>query len=196
MLEKKLKKTKRHHQELVWPSSLRLRRRPFPKHQHHTGAKPTITGRAAACRTERDRVSEAKGTVRPGGVEGGSSHVPLPSNWGSLSCRRFESFAMSSTKEPERRIRLLPSSNLGSWYVHSRSPHGRMRFSNIQGNFDALRFLRGELEELPPMHNPVVVIAEGRPKFKGVRHHQLLKIPEKKGWVPRHENWFFRHLIM
>ena len=50
-----------------------------------------------------------------------------------------------------------------------------MTLGNPQDNFDVHKFLRGELEELPPMPNPVVVTGEGEPRFKGVRYCMLLK---------------------
>jgi len=46
-----------------------------------------------------------------------------------------------------------------------------MRYNNHQDTFDVRQFLRGDLEVLPPMPNPVVVTGEGKPRFKGVRHY-------------------------
>lgn len=45
---------------------------------------------------------------------------------------------------------------------------------NPQENFDVRQFLSSTLEESPPMPNPIVVTMEGEPRFKGVRHPQLL----------------------
>ena len=44
-----------------------------------------------------------------------------------------------------------------------------MTLGHVQDNFDVPRFLRGTLEELPPMPNPVVVAKEGVPRPRGVR---------------------------
>ena len=49
-------------------------------------------------------------------------------------------------------------------------PRGSVTLGNPQDSFDVHKFLRGELEELPSMPNPVVVTGEGEPRFKGVRH--------------------------
>lgn len=70
----------------------------------------------------------------------------------------------------------LPSSNHSGQYVHVIPLlQGGTSFNNRQDTFDVRRFLRGELEELPPMPNPVVVTGKGKPQFKGVRHYQLFK---------------------
>ena len=61
-------------------------------------------------------------------------------------------------------------SNLRAWYVHTIFlPRGSITLENPQDSFDVRKFLRSELEELPPMPNPVVVTEEGKPRFKGVR---------------------------
>ena len=102
--------------------------------------------------------------------------IPQDEAVNSWSYRRFGNFVTTSTKELERKMRPLPSSNLRSRYVHVIwSLHGGTSFNNRQGTFDVRRFLRGELEELPLMPNPVVVTGEGKPRFKGVRHYQLSK---------------------
>jgi len=90
--------------------------------------------------------------------------------------RKSRNYVVTSIKAPERRKRLLHGSNPSSRYVHISPLHGGVIFGNRQDDFDVHRFLRGELEELPPMPNPVVVTGEGNPRFKGVRHYQLLKL--------------------
>jgi hypothetical protein len=46
---------------------------------------------------------------------------------------------------------------------------GAIKLGNLQDNFDVSKFLRGTLEELPPMPNPVVAAREGVPRPRGVR---------------------------
>ncbi|KAF9778183.1 hypothetical protein BJ322DRAFT_501297 [Thelephora terrestris] len=45
---------------------------------------------------------------------------------------------------------------------------GAIKLGNLQDNFDVSKFLRGTLEELPPMPNPVVAAREGVPRPRGV----------------------------
>jgi len=77
---------------------------------------------------------------------------------------------MTSMRERERKRRPLHNSNPNSRYVwissHSR---GGAVIHNRQDNFNVRLFLRGELEKLPPMPNPIVVATEGKPRSNGVR---------------------------
>ena len=100
-----------------------------------------------------------------------ASYIPRAGTVDPSSDRRSRNFAMTSMKEPERKRRFSPSSNLSNWYVHILPPlRGGAGFNDRQNTFDVHKFLRGELEVLPVKPDPVVVTGEGIPRAKGVRY--------------------------
>lgn len=120
---------------------------------------------AESGRQNGQAAQEALRKVRP------ASYIPRAGTVDPSSDRRSRNFAMTSMKEPERKRRLSPSSNLSSWYVYILpSLRGGAGFNDRQNTFDVHKFLRGELKALPLKPDPVVITGEGIPRTKGVRY--------------------------